>query len=443
MFTKITLRNFRSFDNIVFDLSKRGSSAKNLAVVFGENGAGKSNLMSAFVLLNELMTTMRFRDVYEEFLSQKAIFADENIEKELRQQIISGIRDMQTIIEDYKMVDCDKPIIAEYEFNLFGNTGTYYIEFGESEIAHERLEYILNQRRGVYFDCTSDKIQINSGIVNSKDLLSDIKDSAKRFWGKHSILAIILHELDDKAKSYGEESISPNFNDIFAEFVTLSCRQVAIGERSWNSLKAPAVVLQEPIQGKIHRSKEKQLDIVESIFSQIFSAINSDYISLFYQRDYTEKTVSYRLFVKKQVAGAIREIDFLKESTGNHQIIHVICYLLSACMGATVVMDEADSGIHDLLFHKILQEVSPYINGQVIISTHNTMLMQASFAREATYIIKEEEDGSKTVKCVSNSEKRVYLNNNIRTKYLNNEYGGLPNVKPIDFESLVTLLQKE
>ena len=79
---------------------------------------------------------------------------------------------------------------------------------------------------------------------------------------------------------------------------------------------------------------------------------------------------------------------------------------------------------------------------KVIIATHNTMLMQASFARESTYILKEEEDGSKTVKCVSNSEKRVYLNNNIRNKYLNNEYGGLPSVRPIDFEALVTLLQK-
>lgn len=442
MFTKITLRNFRSFDSIVFDLSKRGNGAKSLAVVFGENGAGKSNLMSAFVLLNELMETMRVRDSYEEFLSQKNIFVDENIEKALRQQIISGIRDMRTIINDYKMVDCDKPIVAEYEFIISGNRGTYYIELDETEIAHERLEYVINQRRGVCFDCTSEKIQINPGIVSSKDLLSDIKESAKRFWGKHSILAIILHEFDDKSKSYGEDSISPNFGQVFFEFVALSCK-VAIGDRKWDRLKTSSDVFEEPIFGKVYRSEEKQLDVAETIFSQVFSSINSDYLSLFYQRDYTESIVSYRLFVRKQVAGAIREIDFQRESTGNHQIVHVLCYLLSACMGATVVMDEADSGIHDVLFQKILQEILPFITGQVIISTHNTMLMQASFAREATYLIKEEKSGCKTVECVSNSEKRIYYNNNIRTKYLNNEYGGLPNVKPIDFESLVALLKKE
>ena len=31
-------------------------------------------------------------------------------------------------------------------------------------------------------------------------------------------------------------------------------------------------------------------------------------------------------------------------------------YLLIACLGGNVVLDEADSGIHDLLFKKILQE---------------------------------------------------------------------------------------
>lgn len=57
MFTKICLRNFRSFDEIEFDLSEKANKAKPLAVVYGENGAGKSNLMSAFVLLKEIMQT--------------------------------------------------------------------------------------------------------------------------------------------------------------------------------------------------------------------------------------------------------------------------------------------------------------------------------------------------------------------------------------------------
>ena len=49
--------------------------------VVGENGAGKSNLMSAFVLLPELTRTMDVRDAYERLLTRDAIFQDEKMEK--------------------------------------------------------------------------------------------------------------------------------------------------------------------------------------------------------------------------------------------------------------------------------------------------------------------------------------------------------------------------
>ena len=442
MFTKVTLWNFRSFEKIEFDLSKSNNTAKRLAVVYGENGAGKSNLMSAFVLINELMNTMNVRDSYERFLNQKAIFADESLDKALRQEILAGIRDMPAIISDYKMVDSDKPIAAQYEFSLSGITGMYTVEFDNSEITHEHLEYLLNQRRGVYFDCSADKIAINNGILDNKALLSDIKESAKRFWGKHSLLAIILHELADKAKSYGEDSISPNFAKVLDAFLTLSC-MVKIGNRQWEKMPASSGVLTAPEQGTIARVYESQLDIAEHLFTKLFSAINSEISEVSYKREYSEKNLHYQMYIKKKIAGAVRLLDFQKESTGTHQVLRAVCYLLSACMGKTIVLDEADSGIHDILFQKIIQEVSPYITGQVIVSTHNTMLMLADFARDATYILSEEDNGNRIVRCVSDSERRIYLNNNVRSKYLNNEYGGLPEVKPIDFESLIKYLKDE
>ena len=71
------------------------------------------------------------------------------------------------------------------------------------------------------------------------------------------------------------------------------------------------------------------------------------------------------------------------------------------------------------------------------MTTHNTLLMEADFARESTYILREVDGGHKEIRCVNDYEKRVYLNNNIRNKYLNNEYGGLPEVKPIIFDALL------
>lgn len=436
MFTKIHLQNFRSFGDITLDLMGKNSEPRKLAVVFGENGAGKSNLMSAFVLLRELLSTMDVRDVYTEFLSQKAIFTDANLESIMRSQFKSGMRDIQAIINDVHMVGSDQPVIAEYEFEIHGKPGKYQIQLGNKEIIYEKLEFVLSQRRGTYFECSDSKIFINSALTKDKDLLKDIKSATKKFWGKHSIFAIIDHELTDKSEAYGIDNISENFYDVFAMMHVISC-YTGIGRRKWDSLCAPMEILTHASKGRIHINNEKQIEIAEHILSSFFTSINSDIKKAFYKRSYNDQYVEYELVFKKLIAGKYREIEFSRESAGNHQLLRMLCYLISACFEGISVVDEADSGIHDLLFLKMLKEIYPSINGQVIMTSHNTMLMEAEFARESTYILVEDEDGNKTIKSINDYEQRTYINNNVRTKYLNNGYGGLPNVKPIDFTNIL------
>ena len=96
-----------------------------------------------------------------------------------------------------------------------------------------------------------------------------------------------------------------------------------------------------------------------------------------------------------------------------------------------------------MLFQKMLQEIHEHISGQVIMTTHNTMLMETDFARESTYILYEETAGHKIIRCVADYEKRTYINNNIRNKYLNKEYEGIPEIKEIDFERLINKMSSE
>ena len=436
MFTSITLNSFRAFENLTFDLSSRNNNAKNIAIVYGENGAGKSNLMSAFVLLNELLNTMNVRDMIEEVLNQKAVFSDENMERALKTQLVAGLRDIQAIIDDYRMVGSTEPIIAEYEFIINGYTGKYIIELGEHEIIHERLEYLISRRRGVYFDYSKSDAVINSNIVKDRDLLSDIKAATKRFWGKHSILAIILHEIRDKSSSFGWDNISDNFSDVLGELLTLSCF-LGIGNRRWDKLSTPIGVLQNVTSGSISNTDERQLDVLETVLTRFFTAVNSDIKTTYYKRTYNDKRIEYELYFEKLISGEFRSIPFSKESTGYHQLLKTLCYIISACFGSTVVIDEVDSGIHDVLFQKVIAEIAPKIDGQLIMTTHNTLLMECEIARESTYILREVNGGHKEIRCVNEYEKRLYLNNNIRNKYLNNEYGGLPEVKPINFDELL------
>lgn len=439
MFTSVKLKNFRSFKEISFNLCDKPDSPKHMAIVYGENGAGKSNLASVFVLLNELMQTMDIRDQYEEMLQQKAVFSDERMEQLLRERLMSGLRDIQAISRDYRMVGNPDPIEVEYEFSIGGNSGVYSVSLDEQEIIHEHLEYRLNSRRGVYFDCSAEGITINKSIVTDKDLLDDIKRAAKKYWGKHSILAIIQHEIKDKSNAYAKDNLSGNFEDVLSELQLVSC-YIGYGTRVWESMFSPLQILDKPISGRLLRDDEDQLDLAEQIFTKFYSAINSNVHKVSYQRTYTEHYVEYTLQMVKLIAGEERTIDFARESRGNYQLLKVLCYLLVACMGVTVILDEADSAIHDMLFKKIIHEIAPCIQGQLIVMTHNTMLMESDLSRNSIYVLFEEEAGNKVVRCITDYEKRTYFNNNLRNKYLNGEYGGLPAVSQIDFSNLIMSL---
>lgn len=440
MFTKVVLKNYRSFDTITFDLTGKNNHAKNLAIIYGENGCGKSNLMSSFALLKDLSNTMNVRDSYEKFLNAASSLKNESLQNAYQKLFQDTLRDIQTIIRENRMVDNNEPVSVHYEFIIEGNAGSYDIELGEEEIIHEHLEYKLQQRRGVHFDCTPESIQINPQIVKGKELLKDIKSLAQRFWGKHSMLAIISHEIYDKSYSFAKENLSDNFSDVLYELCYIASYR-GNTKKGWDKPHSFLRILNDPIEGTISRQNEKQLIMAENLFSGFFASINSEIKEVFYKKTYNEKNIDYKLYIRRLISDSYRAIDFAKESSGNHQLVKVLCFFLLACLGKTVVLDEADSSIHDFLFQKIVQEIKPYIEGQLIMTTHNTMLMESSINHDSIYIISSEPGGHKQIHCIPEYEKRTFLANNIQKKYLANEYNGLPKVSKIDFSELLQQLQ--
>lgn len=437
MFTYLKLKNFLSFKNIEFDLTGRSHDPKHLAMVFGENGAGKSNLLYAFRMLIDLLGTMDVRDAYERLLNQKAIFTDERMDQRLKQQMIAGLRDIRTIIDSCKMIDCDEPIHAEYGFMINGNHGVYTIELGDDEIVYEKLEYLLNKRRGTYFECLHGNITINHVIFLDKDFYSDFRASCKRYWGKHSLLSVLMYELRDKSTSYGWNNLAANVRSVLTLFFSLSYHSNLSNEYVDAFHDEHALYpLRDATEGIIDTENSSSLEHMTKIITSFFHSINSNILQAYYETEASGKKIKYQLYFRKNIAGTIRDIPFKRESTGNHQLMKVLCAALTACMGQIVIIDEADAGIHDLLFQKLIEELTDSLCGQLIITSHNTMLLETKAARDTVYIISEN-NNSTEIKCISEYENRTYLNNNIRNKYLNNDYKGIPTVSHIDFDALL------
>lgn len=88
-----------------------------------------------------------------------------------------------------------------------------------------------------------------------------------------------------------------------------------------------------------------------------------------------EQYIKYKLYFKKKIFGEIKDIPTSIESSGTKQILELVPFLISLVKGMTVIIDEIDTEIHDLLMKALIDGLMDIETGQLIATTHNTMLM--------------------------------------------------------------------
>ena len=82
---------------------------------------------------------------------------------------------VEKIIAEYKMINSTEPMVLEYGFIINGSSGSYLMEFDNSNLIRERLEYKVLKNRGCCFDIEEDKVEINSNIFESTQFLEETK----------------------------------------------------------------------------------------------------------------------------------------------------------------------------------------------------------------------------------------------------------------------------
>ena len=440
MFEYVKLKNFKSFGDIEFDLTDKTGKPKNLILIYGENGIGKSNLASAFVMLSETLRTMNVRDIVQSILTKDPeSFQNESFAKFIKM----NYKDIETLIKENKTVSSTENMYLEFGFNLNGKSGKYIIETDNSQIIHEHLEYVLVRNRGIYFDITPESISINDKIFTEKEALNDLKESCNKFWGKHSFLTILEHECDDKSDSYLRDKLNPNFKSVMQFFSSMSCKVKYGSKHERGIIGLPSNILCEYDNDEIDKADEVLLDKAERMLNVFFKTTYKDIKQVYYKREYTEDTIKYNLMVTKIISGKERDIDFSLESTGTQSLLQLLPFMLVVTDGSTVIIDEFDTGIHDLLVQSLVCSLSKNIKGQLIMTTHNTLLMEADSAvpKECLYVINEDDNGNKEVKCITYYDNKIHRNTNIRNQYLLGQYHGIPERISIDFNELLNILE--
>lgn len=437
MFTRVKIKNYKSLINLDVDLSAKKKQPKPLVVIYGENGVGKSNFATAFCTLCESLRTMLARTKLQKLIDKdklEGLIYDEEFIK----FIAENLKDTESIIKSCKTINSTENMSLEFEFVIEGRQGRYLIEYDDSKIVHEKLEYVLNKNRTLFFEIAEDKIKINEKIFTDGEYLKYFYDLLEKYNGKHSFLSILMFEDEGKADGYVIQRISERLYEVLLSFMLMSVRvKSAFGlERGFGA--SCYKVFKNLGEGVISIEDEEELNKAEKMVNEFFTLAYSDIKEAYYKREKTDGKIKYSLFFKKMMYGKIVDVSYELESTGTQALLQIMPFLLMSVEGKTVIIDELDTGIHDLLINNILCNISDSAKGQLIITTHNTMFLESSDINpEYIYTFFVDKDANKELVPIVEFEDRTHPNLNYRNRYLKGMYGGIPFTRDIDFDKLL------
>ncbi|MBS5778910.1 MAG: AAA family ATPase [Acholeplasma sp.] len=440
MIRYVKLVNYKSLVNLYVDFMKTKTKPKNLVLIYGENGIGKSNFANSFYTLNETMRTMSSIEIFKKII-EKSEAKPNQYKNFIEKHIKDRFKDVKMIINDCKTIDSNGNMLMEYGFICNKKNGIYHIEMNNEEIVSEKLEYVINKNQTYFFDIDKNNVKINASIFTDKNYYNEFLELIDKYWGKHSFLSILSYEIEDKKREYMNKKISKSLYDVLL-YLKMMCTKIKGGNHSEFGIIGTQHILMDDLEeGKISIKYEKELDKNEYLINEIFTTLYTDIKNVYYKRTIVDNYIKYKLFSKKMIYGKIMDVDFSLESTGTQNILTLVPYLISACEGQTVIIDELDTGIHDLLVKNLLECIARYVKGQLIITTHNTMLIDSSIPSENIYIFNANSKAEKELIAITDFEGRIHKNNSPRKRYLNGVYGGIPMFTDIDFEELIENLK--
>lgn len=437
MITYLSLKGFKSFASIKLDIRGAYGEPKPIAFIYGENGSGKSNLMSSIDFLRSTLDTLS-NDIARTDLSKERLELLETLPETIREDVILkilGNLNLSSLIKGFKMIDFAGPMSLEFGFRLEGYDGNYLMEFDENKIIKEKLRYRINERQGILFSLDQKTRSLSPSIFHSMDYRGELQNNIKKYWGKHTFMAILFNELNSKNERYFADNLGENLLKVMAWFDSISylCKHPK-GETG--KFRSPVKEFVSLESGTVERKEDSNLKVVENILNTFFTQLYSDIKKAFYKFKPSDEGFSYSLYFSKLIDGKNIEIPVSLESTGTRKLLHVFPILFSAVAGETVFIDEIDNGIHDLLIKTIIELLGESIDGQLIATTHNTLLLE-NLPPENVYMIIIDPHGNKEIVCVVDFEKRTQRTNNMRKRYLEGDYDGIPYPGYFDFKELV------
>ena len=436
MFTYIKAKNFKSLKDIEFNLNKTKTKTNQFISIYGENGSGKTNIVELFKLLQQITMARRIDVVMNKM--PKEFW---KIQEEMSDQLSMEIREIFQLspqLNQYRMLDEKEATEIEYGFKINNKNGFYYIKFN-NEIIEEKLYYMAGKQRGYLFQIKKDDSKINKDLNNSiflnEKYNEELTEGIDKYWGKYSFLSLLSFEMAEKNKYYIENNISKNIFEVINHIWEMTVHVDKGTFRTIPDSFVKVIKLNNIQVGNVKKEKIHEIEKYENILNIFFTQAYADIKEVKYKIDEKEDRLYYELYFNKMIGGKIKSIPSKYESDGTKRILNQFDTIIGSLLGETVILDEIDNGIHDVLMKNIIMSIKDEITGQLIITTHNTLLLEI-LPKEYIYILSTDYNGNKTINSIKEYGIKIQKNNNARDLYFKGVFGGIPTTDYIDFEEI-------
>lgn len=399
MFRRIVLDNYLSFDHLEFDLVGRTDAPIDHAVIYGENGSGKTNLISSVGFLKDSMRTL---------------------DKD------SGMDDLRVLARDSVRIGAEGPMHLLYEFQIGTFRRTYELDFGtDGSLNREALHYrTAKGRQGRYFTVEDSddgpRISFGKGIFDG-EMTRFLRRRVSALWKKHSLLAVMASELS-RDPDFVRDNAFIGMEEVIGMIDSV---KVCMNGRS-----DPFDLL----SGEISKENAKVLDAYEKALSSFFIRLFADITDVRYERRTSGNRIGYSLYATKKIAGKSVSIPFERESSGTLRLLEMFPALLECSSGGTAFIDGFDSDVHEILVANLMDDVLRSLDGQLVLTTHDTVFLEKVGSRNA-YVLRTDPRGYKSIEPIG-AIAPVRKSPKNRKRYLDGMFDGIPCMRDPDLSDL-------
>lgn len=299
MITFLELENFKSFKYIYLDLRDNKGKPKKLAFIYGENGAGKTNIVESLVFLKDTFETLNFHKFSKgvmdsiESLDEESELQRNMLLQLVRQQNIS----LNKLFEQNKRIGTTEPMCINIGFEIDSFDGNYRLVICDGRVIEEELYGKLNKRNGIMFKLNKDTVFFSQSIF-SETYINELKGLVNKFWGTHTLFSILSDERNIKNNSYLNVNINTRIWQIIDSLRRISMMRLFEGRyliEGNSSIPYPG----DLIGGSLPREQAPLFKSWEMAIKRVLGGFYSDIQDVYYDIKERDESIDYQLIVKK------------------------------------------------------------------------------------------------------------------------------------------------